>query len=290
MQDYYYYGTLLLLSLICVWLPHDSSIVVESFSWNSAYRQRRLQLCSTTTDEADISSAAQQLTIARPAIHWTVPGFKVGWQDDDGNWFDEDGPRKGPPLNYWRQRIDEREYNRDMDVVNAILSSSENVMSLIRQCEESRSVRRPSLNRKLLGEWGPILHYGTCVASTDDDDDDHNMINVPFRIRVYRTDGPVLGKKTPYGVFDAQLKEGESVTVETSSLQHSFAASESNEPIICGMVQDRPLCFGGGITYITDYILIQRGPEGDIDVWLRLDDGYLGKTNEENEQKDEQNA
>mmetsp|Transcript_17717 Transcript_17717/g.26234 ORF Transcript_17717/g.26234 Transcript_17717/m.26234 type:complete len:311 (+) Transcript_17717:180-1112(+) len=299
MRDPYY--QLLLISFCVFLLPHYGVVSLRSVVASSGgvrkngSRRLLLALHSTTTTITTTTSTEQETTVvARPVIHWTVPGFKVGWQDEKtGNWFDEDGPRNGPPLNYWRQRIDEREYHRDMEVVNTILSSSssadDDIDQLIDQCEASLSVRRPSLNRKILGEWGPILRCGKRVASSaasgSDADDGSDSIHIPFRMSVYRSEGRQLAPKNAYGVFDAKLKEGELVTVDVvcgsgmmnqQQQTYSFAADAKNEPIICDIVQEKPL-FLGGITYLSDYIFIQRGPEGDVDVWLRLDDAYLGK-------------
>jgi len=37
----------------------------------------------------------------------------------------------------------------------------------------------------------------------------------------------------------------------------------------------------GGITYVSDYVLIQRNDEGAVDFWLRCDDSYLGLNDED---------
>mmetsp|Transcript_4177 Transcript_4177/g.4862 ORF Transcript_4177/g.4862 Transcript_4177/m.4862 type:complete len:328 (+) Transcript_4177:168-1151(+) len=231
-------------------------------------------------DEEDTTDNKSTIAVERPVIHWTVPGFKFGWQDDDGNWFDEDGPRDGLPLNYWRQRSDERYYKKDMDVVDIVInptSTKEQIEEAIKETERARSQRNPSINRKLLGEWAPLLRSGKDVYTLSSD-----VIEVPWKIQLERTEGRKFAPKNNYGLFDAQLVEGETVTISYSgnNMDKTFLASKLNEPIIFGMVDDLPLFFGG-LTYLSDYILIQRGPEGDIDLWLRCDTGYLGQNKEE---------
>jgi len=256
------------------------------------------------TDDDDDDDNATGSIVERPIVHWTVPNFKVGWQDEEGKWYDEDGSREGPPLNYWRQRMDSREYKKDMDVVTAVLQGdSETIEELIIINEKSRSVRFPSVSRKLLGEWAPLMRCGKSVVlgtTTANDNDNHDksinhqrgendgiQIEVPWKVTICRTEGRQFGEKNNYGLFDAQLKEGESVTIKTSTMETSFVASKANEPIAFDTVDDVPF-YLGGLTYITDYLLIQRSEEGDIDLWLRCDDSYLGKNKKEEELTNEE--
>lgn len=220
-------------------------------------------------------------TISLPAIHWTVPGYKVGWRDNDGNWFDEDGPRNGPPLNYWRQAADEREYKIDIDAVNSVLSNSspEIIEEIVKTLEHRCGMRRPWLSRRLLGSWVPLLRCGVCVAKKNIETEE---IEAPFTVDVFRTDGRKIAPKTPYGQFYSALEVGEDITVETSSLlSETFSVRDNNEPVSLGMLDDMPFCLGN-ISYITDYVLIQRNPEGAIDFWLRCDDSYQGVKEEVN--------
>ena len=109
-------------------------------------------------------------------------------------------------------------------------------------------------------------------------------VEVPMTVDVYRTTGRKLGPKNHYGQFDARLEDGEGLTVETAGVVALCAAvvvDGGNRPIAVGNVEcggdaDAPLTFGG-ITYISDYVLIQRNEEGDPDFWLRCDDSYFGE-------------
>jgi len=223
---------------------------------------------------------SQILSASRPEIHFTVPGFKVGWRDENGNWFDEDGPRKGPPLNYWRQMSDEVEHKRDMDALNNALAELD-IEETVRTLEKRRSIRFPSLHRKLLGKWVPILVSGKCITSNDAPVDEDTSIEVPYTMEIFRTNGRKYAPKSPYGIFDLKLSRGEQLTAKVTNqkdtiISHNFLADNSNEPMILGAVdEDRPI-YLGKITYMTDYIMIQRNQDGKVDFWLRADDSYFG--------------
>ena len=235
----------------------------------------------TEEDKATADSATARISIPRPKIHYTVPGFKVGWRDEEtGTWYDEDGPRNGPPLNIWRQASDEREYKADMDAVDAVLADFD-VATTLRDLEIRCGVRKPALSRKVLGSWAPLLRGGRRVVYSDRPS---GNVEVPMTVDVYRTTGRKLGPKNHYGQFDARLEDGEGLTIETAGVVALCAAvvvDGGNRPIAVGNVEcggdaDAPLTFGG-ITYISDYVLIQRNEEGDPDFWLRCDDSYFGE-------------
>jgi len=249
--------------------------------------------------------AIAPMTLSRPEIHWTVPGYKIGWQDKEGKWFDEDGPRKGPPQNYWRQSVDQGDYNRDMEAVTQLLSPDCNVEALVKNLMNSRSTRKPSLNRKVLGSWAPILFNGKCLASISASKDTTNAtvvveenntpIEVPYQIQISRKNGRRFAPKNHYGTFDKRLESGEDISISTSTKYGDTGfivtvfADEDNTSRIVGMIGTRnrvPLHFGG-IVYITDYVMLQRNDDGEYDFWLRVDKSHLGATPEELEQYEE---
>mmetsp|Transcript_25067 Transcript_25067/g.47948 ORF Transcript_25067/g.47948 Transcript_25067/m.47948 type:complete len:347 (+) Transcript_25067:368-1408(+) len=265
-------------------------------------------LSSTTTN-------INRVSISKPPIHWTVPNFKVGYQDPiTGKWFDEDGPRNGPPQNYWRQSADEREYNDDMAAADAVLSSFD-IESKVQLLEHRCSVRRPSLSRKMLGVWAPLMLGGSCMAYNDRPSDDGGMVEVPFLVEIRRRGGRRFGPKNHYGIFDLKLERGEELAVvvttttmntdtdtggdddddEGSSMMISanIKADEKNEPVDLGKVigredggadadtTDHPQLLVGGITYLSDYAMVQRRQDGTIDFFLRVDRNYLGATKED---------
>lgn len=243
---------------------------------------------SDTINEAyGEASEASSIPVTRPSIHWTVPGYKVGWQDDDGNWFDEDGKRNGPPQNFWRQKSDEREYNRDMDALTSVLTEF-NVDEVVEALEKRCSIRKRSLSRKLLGSWAPLLLGGDRASLNDKPADDEGIIEVPFQMNIFRTNGRKFAERTFYGLFDAKLEVGEEITVESStkSFSSTLSVDESNSYVAVGEASfggvERMLSFGG-ITYLSDYLLVQRNTKGAIDFWLRCDDAYLGLNEEGDE-------
>jgi len=272
--------------------PHPSYC---SYSTSLRSTEQRLEEEETITSTTSIA-------VERPIIHWTVPIQKIGWQDEDtGIWYDEDGPRKGPPQNYWRQNLDQRAYQLDMDLVTQALRDVSDggidtkLDGASKEVEGKNSVRRPSRHRNLLGKWAPIYLAGSKVAISspndskpvDDNDSVGSTIEVPLTIDIFRTAGRKLAPKNHYGVFDASLAEGEEVTMKTSdgAIDTTVCASEANDPVALGKVtvagSDCALQLGG-VTYVSDYLLVQRNEEGRLsDIWLRCDDAYLGKNVEE---------
>jgi len=238
----------------------------------------RLLRSFKTSEEEDPSTGERDtITIGKPPIHWTVPNLKVGWKDEDGNWFDEDGPRNGPPQNYWRQSMDNREYSKDMDVVNKALLNID-ITDAIKTIEKRNSVRKPSKNRLLLGKWAPIVRCGVNVALSNKSFDECVEIELPMTVDIFRTAGRKFVTVKVYGVFDARLDEGEELSIQTSDgvIDKKIQANASNELIKLGTIGGRPFRIGG-ITYLSDYLLILRGPDEEIDLWLRCDDAYLGR-------------
>jgi len=254
--------------------------VASSFVASASSLKIRSNLFGTLEDEADFQE--KKICISKPEIHWTVPGFKIGWRDDDGNWFDEDGPRDGPPLNYWRQSADERVYNQAMDVVDAILTDCEDVNLKISKLERKNSARRPSTSRKILGEWVPLLVRSKRVAHKSFSQND--KIGVSFILSIYRSNGRRFGQRNNYGLFDKIIENGEELTMSTSgsiNTSTKIIASELNEQIELASIDEKIKLYFGGITYIEDYIMIQRSPDGLIDFFLRADESYLGVSDEE---------
>jgi len=256
---------------------------------------------STALRSTDQQQQQQETTptiiIERPVIHWTVPIQKIGWQDEEtGKWYDEDGLRKGPPQNYWRQKLDQRAYDQDMDLLtktidhhnpDGVTRVDAALDAAIRDVEGKNSVRYPSRNRNLLGKWAPVYLAGAKVATPSPappvEDGGGVAIAVPLTVEIFRAAGRKLAPKNHYGVFDASLVEGEEVTVRTGDggVEVTVGASVENLPLIMGSTVvggvDRVVQFGG-VTYVSDYLLVQRDRDGGVsDIWLRIDDAYLGK-------------
>jgi len=279
--------------------PHPSYC---SYSTSLRSTEQEEETITSTTEKSVDSEASTRIFVERPIIHWTVPIQKIGWQDEDtGIWYDEDGPRKGPPQNYWRQNLDQRAYQLDMDLVTQALRDESDggidtkLDGASKEVEGKNSVRRPSRHRNLLGKWAPIYFAGAKVATSspndskpaDDNDSVGWTIEVPLTIEIFRTAGRKLAPKNHYGIFDASLAEGEEITMKTSdgAIDITVGANEANEPVAFGKVtvagSDRALQLGG-VTYVSDYLLVQRNGEGRLsDIWLRCDDAYLGQNVEE---------
>lgn len=168
--------------------------LASSFIVNPSLYDSSSTLFSTLEDTTKLEFIENRISISKPEIHWTVPGFKVGWQDEDGNWFDEDGPRNGPPLNYWRQASDERAYNEVMDVVDAVMTGYD-IDSKVAKLERKNSARKPSLSRKILGQWAPLLLSNQRIAYNDKPLDYEGRIEVPFTIEISRSNGRKFGPK-----------------------------------------------------------------------------------------------
>lgn len=244
----------------------------------------------TLTDSSSATEAeGHHITIPMPKIHYTVPGMKPGWKEN-GVWMDEDGPRNGPPQNFWRQMGDERLYNDNIELIQAVLKLNsleandiENAISTEQDCsshqidvlnemverlERTNSIRIPSLNRLVLGAWAPIVRGGKVVAKSSTDDEESAYF--PYRFLVQRSAGQKLAPKTHYGTFDEHLKPGEQITVQelsscdtiTSSGVLEVSSDKEETKLVKGYrnSKDGDL-YLGGITYVTKYIMIMRQQE-----------------------------
>lgn len=228
-----------------------------------------------TTMQSTVSAgvlvpAPPSIEIARPKIHFTVPGTKPGWKDQNGRWFDEDGPRKGPPPNHWRASLDQRAYEGDMAILDAVLQAAW-PDELIKARELRQTIARPSINRKTLGRWAVLASRSNPTVEQKSAEEDAFLVS--YTVEVFRTAGKKLGPKNHYGQFDAHLEDGEEVSLTVCSGDRCWSAqmeaNSDNSVVQLGSFDALPLSFGG-ITYLSDYLLIMRDPTGAVDVWLRL--------------------
>jgi len=252
--------------------------------------------------DASLSTLITTINARRPQVHWTVPGMNLAYQNaTTGEWSDVNGPRDGPPRNYWRQSSDEKIYKRDIDLIDAALLANLNnfdsiaLDEMVKAAEKRGGARFPWISRKLLGTWAPILHAGEKVVcesyntGTDDDDDDatgesaEQIIECSTVIEIQRSAGPKYAPKNYYGTFYANLEEDEEIRVLSSDLtiDDTIRVSKANTTIV--MLEDSESVgnlaapvYLGRITYLSDYILIQRRSDGSVDLWLRMDESYLG--------------
>lgn len=233
----------------------------------------------TLPDTSSIKNAERYPdTVPMPKIQYTVPGMKRGWKEN-GIWMDEDGPRNGPPQNFWRQMGDERLYNDNINLIQALLKldivetnsvgcsifQTDSVNEMVERLERTNSIRIPTLNRLILGDWVPIVRGGKVVAERSTDEE--KSANVPYRFHIQRSAGRKLAPKTHYGTFDEHLEPGEEVTIQELSSCNSVSSSgvlevspnKMETKLVEGYrnVKDGDLYFGG-ITYVTKYIMIMR--------------------------------
>lgn len=264
----------------------------------------------TLTEAPVTKNQRQEITVPMPKIQYTVPGQKIGWREN-GVWMDEDGPRKGPPQNYWRQAADDRKHNGDLDLIRDLLqldnfdaNSKGNSTSLshdadlvrndilnkrVTTLEKMNSMRIPCLNRHILGDWAPILR-GEKVVSTSTPYAE-NSVDIPYRFHIERTDGQKLAPETRYGTFDEHFEPGEKLTVEELSKLNAVSSTgifpTTSDRTEMKLVEgynnavDGDL-YVGGITYLTKYIMIMRRPAKEqeageknrgsfTEIWMRID-------------------
>jgi len=239
------------------------------------------QSTGTATIE-DVEFPCPTVAIAPPKIQWTVPagapGLKLAWKDEDGAWFDDDGPRDGPPRNYWRQSMDEKAFRRDMDVVEAVLGTGTVVEEHIKELERSCTMRNPTLSRKVLGTWAPIVVNNRVVAVQQDKAPWKEPILALCTVDVFRTAGRKMGVKNNYGQFDAHFEEGEELTLNTMgdgwTITSKVLAGEDNSVIQMASMDALPIFDGGrltfgGVTYLSGYMMIMRDADGAVEIWLR---------------------
>lgn len=260
--------------------PYRRHVVTSIYS---TVKESSAETTSTTeTSSASSSSTTQRqppIAVPMPTIQYSVPGMKLGWKEN-GVWMDEDGPRNGPPQNFWRQMSDERIFNSNLDLIKDLLqmnsfdaTNDDATNEMITRLEKTNSIRVPTLNRLVLGDWAPIVRGGKLVATAAittaiDDAEPSAAADVPYRFNTQRTAGPKLAPKTHYGTFDEHLEPGEEITVqELSSSSNAVASSgvlempsnKNENKLVKGYENaiDGDL-YIGGITYVTRYIMIMR--------------------------------
>jgi hypothetical protein len=284
-------------------IPHPRDVV-------TAIQSTIEDATETLTEALLTNTQRQKITVPMPKIQYTVPGMNLGWREN-GVWMDKDGPRNGPPANYWRQAADERKHTNDLDLIRDLLqlnnfdtNSNGNSTSVsydadivrneilnerVTTLEKMNSMRIPCLNRQILGDWAPILR-GEKVLCTSTPDAE-SSVDIPYRFHIERTDGLKLAPETRYGTFDEHIEPGEKLTVEevsnlnaVSSTGIFTAISDRTElKLVEGYTNavDGDL-YVGGITYLTKYVMIMRRPaqeqevgeknKGSItEIWMKID-------------------
>ncbi|KAL3926592.1 MAG: hypothetical protein SGPRY_003230 [Prymnesium sp.] len=234
----------------------------------------------TSTIRASVIAADSQLCTF-PAIRYTVPLANLGWRgrptlgEDPSSWYDASGKRNGPPLNYWRQAIDERIYESNKDVVSSLLSVAADplephagLLRVISSLENSMSIRHPQLNRKLLGNWTVLTRCGHPVFEPASKRRRCAHCSCPLQVR---TDMHVRISRARDDGQEGHFQEGEALIARISSKETSQGSKGAKELTLAA--GKRSTLLGGNITYLSDYLMIQRfneEPDSMPDVWMRV--------------------
>ena len=220
---------------------------------------------------SNIDSCSHAVDAPVPEIKWTVPGMKRGWQDNDGNWWDEDGPRSGPPLNYWRQQADERAFQKDTTVIHQVLDckSLDKVEDIMLSL--TLQVSNPLLNSKILGVWAPLVRNGSRVGKKHPSA--NALLEVPYAITTARPGLRKLGRTTAYGTFDAHFEPGEPVSVRVEDIALTYKASKGNDLQKLGRINgEKDVTAIGNISYLSDYLVVMKNTDGSLrELWTRAE-------------------
>lgn len=229
-----------------------------------------------------IASVAQEMsgcTVHLPAVRYTVPIQNLGWKgrpergEDPKLWYDAEGVRKGPPMNYWRQAADERFHRKNLAAVDAVARGDEGAEALVAELENRMPILRPQQCRKLLGRWAPVLVNG---ARLGEPLESGGALQVPLTMEVRRS-GERQTMTNRYGTFDAHMEDGEELTLALEAgderAEASMLASTENsrKEIAFPSSSVLPALGIGRVTFLSDYMLAQRDDEGKlVDVWVRV--------------------
>lgn len=242
------------------------------------------------------SGHAPSCFVPQLPVLYTVPQSSLGWKgrtdkgEDPESWYDNEGPRKGPPTNYWRQSLDERQHRRCFDAVEALLSTPSDADfddAPLRELEFRMSIKKPMANRRLLGRWGPIVLNGDCVATASKGGvSDETGFAVPQLITIARA----TGRKTVqhrYGEIDEHMTEGEPIEVRVT-LPDAKAQSDdvTTATVLSATTEARTdnerceVTLGGGyalhvggVTFLNEYILVARDRDGQLkECYVRVPD------------------
>ena len=240
-----------------------------------------------------------------PECSYTVKVQNLGWRgstergEDPAKWYDAEGERKGPPMNYWRQAADERYHRKSLAAIDAVARGAEDVEEQVAALEQKMGIAKPLLCRKLLGRWAPVLVGGVRLATPTEGalrmptppSPTEGALRVPATLEIRRA-GDRRTMENRYGTFDAHLDEGEELRLcleqpGGESAQASLRVSESmqgrSEAPLEGPASAVLSRLGiGRITFLGDYLWVQRDADGVLlDVWMRAPDdagdGELGE-------------
>lgn len=231
---------------------------------------------------AAMASVAQEMhgfMVQLPAVRYTVPIQNLGWRgrpergEDPQLWYDAEGLRNGPPMNYWRQAADERFHRNNLAAVDAVARGDEAAEALVAQLENRMPILRPQQCRKLLGRWAPVLVNG---ARLGEPLEGGGALQVPLTMEVRRA-GERQTMTNRYGEFDAHMEDGEELTLaleagdERAEASLLASADNSRRDVAFPVNSMLPALGIGRVTFLSDYMLAQRDEVGTlVDVWVRV--------------------
>ena len=133
--------------------------------------------CDETSETTTATAATTETSKARPQ-----PRLNHGWKVGN-TWYDADGERTGPPMNYWKTSLHEKLMSRDDDLLrvargvtgamttpSALPSAAdvEETRALLADLERRNGISQTTRSSKLVGGWRLEL----AMAPPGDDDGD----------------------------------------------------------------------------------------------------------------------
>ena len=226
--------------------------------------------------------AARDRRAPAGAVHGADPEPRLARaaerDEDPAKWYDAQGVREGPPRNYWRQSLDERTHRAEMRVIDLLVGggSGDELREACEELEYRMGIKAPQRHRKLLGPWAPLATSGARIATAGDG----GGLRAPA-LRASAATAP-RGRTRTGGEFDANLDAGEAVAFELrdcegrTAVTVEAAAADTERRLVVG-ADAAQWSADGSITYLSDYLLIQRRDRDDgetpRDVWVRVVDG-----------------
>ncbi|GMI13882.1 hypothetical protein TrVE_jg13404 [Triparma verrucosa] len=199
--------------------------------------------------------------------------MKVGWKDPTtSKWYDVEGIREGPPVNYWRQSSDETDYVRDRNIAHDMIEGKN-------KGRGDKVIRNPHLNRKILGTWCPLSTASFSklppLGNTVPTLPERFAVEVDYILMIERLNGRILGKKNHYGHFDAHLTE----TEELKLTMFSPSTFECRVGVVGGVFEEGGEW--GEVEYVSDYVMVCGGG-----VWMRVEEEEFKRLGVEEEREE----
>jgi hypothetical protein len=173
-----------------------------------------------------------------------------------------------------------------MEALQVALGSGPTDNSLVASAfDKLRSgIKNPTRNRKLLGSWVPILLNGRRVATTASEGE---ALDAPLTVTFAKAGEPRI-QIHRYGVFPDHLKEGEEIEVtveggDTDAVQRVRATANDNTRVALPLtLPEGDALHLGGVTHLSDYLLLAGDAQGVQDVFMRVSPASLDEpeTNE----------